>query len=53
MVRGMEWRRKERRKVGHKRRFYERGWKEEIMRKGSDGEHKRRVQERQRATGGP
>jgi hypothetical protein len=53
MVRGMERRRKERRKVGVKRRIYEReDGRKRIMRKGLDGANKRGVQERQRATGG-
>jgi hypothetical protein len=58
MVRGMEWRRKDRWKEyeggGGERRFCGReDGRKRIMRKGVDCAHKRRVQERQTATGGP
>jgi hypothetical protein len=55
MVRGMKWRRKERRKGagGLERRFVGEDGRKRIMRKGLDVAHKRRMQERQRATGGP
>ncbi len=51
ILRGMEWRRKERRKGGDERRFCERGRKEEEMKKGKRGNGSRETKENEKNKG--